>query len=192
MRGLTSIFIILLLLSGCSSNPSLELIDATVEISNRSTGISVSTGDKQGEIIQPISLSYHFVLKNTGKKTLGGMENINNDTFEVDDGINVYIEPNQLLKSVSEEIIGFNIYDEAELKKANLSVGKTSIPVIEPNQEGEYTFDLDLGAVEENSEIRVAPSSQQLDRLKKNAIDAALIVTIEDEEVARFDLSNLN
>ena len=73
MRLFTSIFITLLLLSGCSSKPSLELMGSTVEISDRSTGIGITSGERQGEIIQPISLSYHFVLKNTGKKSLGGM-----------------------------------------------------------------------------------------------------------------------
>ena len=77
MRLFTSIFITLLLLSGCSSKPSLELVDSTVEISDRSTGIGITSGERQGEIIQPISLSYHFVLKNSGKKSLGGMEKIN-------------------------------------------------------------------------------------------------------------------
>ena len=57
-------------------------------------------------LLQTISLSYHFVLKNTGKKSLGGMEKINDDTFEADDGVKVYIEPNETLKSVSERSDG--------------------------------------------------------------------------------------
>ena len=192
MRLFTSIFITLLLLSGCSSKPSLELMGSTVEISDRSTGIGITSGERQGEIIQTISLSYHFVLKNTGKKSLGGMEKINDDTFEADDGVKVYIEPDETLKSVSEEVMGFNIYDEEEMKKANLSVGKTSNPVLEPNQKGEYTFTFDLGALEENPEIRIAPSSDQLDKLKNSAMDATLIVSVENEVIARFDLNNSN
>ena len=193
MKIFTSIFIIMLLLSGCSSKPSLELISSTVEIrDDRSGGVGITSEEKEGEIIQPISLSYRFVLKNTGKKTLGGMEKLNNETFEAEDGIKVYIEPNEKLQEVTEEVMGFNIYDEEEIQQANLSLGKTSAPVLEPNQEGEYTFDFDLGALEENPVIRIAPSLEQLDKLKRSAMDATLIVTIEDEEIARFDLNNSN
>ena len=71
-------------------------------------------------------------------------------------------------------------------------MGKTTNPVIEPNQEGEYTFDFELGALEENPEIRMAPSSDQLDKLKNSAMDATLIVSVEDEVIARFDLNNSN
>lgn len=192
MRLFSSIFITLLLLSGCSSKPSLELMGSTVEISDRSTGIGITSGERQGEIIQPISLSYHFVLKNTGKKTLGEAQKLNEQNFEYEDGIKVNVEPNEKLKAVSEEVMGFNIYDEEERKKANLGVGKTSNPVLEPNQEGEYTFDFDLGVLKENPEIRIAPSSDQLDKLKNSAMDATLIVSVEDEVIARFDLNNSN
>ncbi|MGN7403113.1 hypothetical protein ACTHO0_24995 [Cytobacillus praedii] len=191
MRLFTSIFIILLLLSGCSSKPSLEIVSSNVEIrDDRSGGIGITSGERQGEIIQPISLSYHFVLKNTGKQTIGKAQKLNEQNFEYDDGIKVKIEPNEKLIAVSKEVMGFNIYDEEEMK--NIGVGKTSNPVVEPNQEGEYTFDFDLGALEENPEIRVAPSSDQLDRLKNSAMDATLIVSVEDEEIARFNLNNSN
>jgi len=183
----------LLLLSGCSSKPSLELISSTVDIrDDRSGGIGITSGEREGEMIQPISLSYRFVLKNTGKKTLGGMEKFNNETFEAEDGIKIYIEPNENLREITEEVIGLNMYNEEEMQQANLSLGKTSNPILGPNQEGEYTFDFDLGALEENPVIRIAPSSEQLDKLKRNAMDATLIVSIEKEEIARFNLNNSN
>ena len=131
MQLFTSILIILLLLSGCSSKPSLEIVSSTVEIrDDRAGGIGITYGEKQGLIIKPISLSYNFIIKNTGKKSIGGTEKPNSETFDYDDGIKVNIEPNETLKSVSEEVMGFNIYDEEERKKANLGVGKTSNPVI--------------------------------------------------------------
>lgn len=194
MRLLTSIFIILLLLSGCSSKPSLELVSASVEIrDDRSGGIGITSGEKEGEVITPISLSYNFVLKNTSKKTLGKAEKPNKQTFEYDDGIKVLIEPHKKMVEVSKEVMGFNLFSEERPEEVlGLGVGKGGTPVLEPNQEGEYNFDIDLGALEENPAIRVAPSSEQLDKLKRNAMDATLIVTIEDEEIARFDLSNSN
>ncbi|WP_332633737.1 hypothetical protein [Halalkalibacter flavus] len=197
MRILTIIFIILLLLSGCSSKPSLELVSSTVEIRNdeeRLGGIGITSGEEQGGIIVPIALSYDFVLKNTGKKTLGGAEKPNAQTYEFDDGIKVYIEPSENLKAVSEEIMGVNIFifDEEGRQVAKLGTGKTGVPILEPNQEGEYTFDFILGVLEENPEIRLAPSSEQLEKLKGFAMDATLIVSISDKEIASFDLSNFD
>ena len=48
------------------------------------------------------------------------------------------------------------------MKKANLSVGKTSNPVLEPNQKGEYTFTFDLGAFKKKilkSELHLPPTN---------------------------------
>lgn len=150
------------------------------------------TGEKEGEIIQPITLSYTFVLKNTGKTDLGGIEKLNQQTYEYDDGIKVYIEPNEKLQEVTEEVMGFNIFIEEEREQAGLGFGETGTPLLKPNQEKEYTIDFDLGALEENPEIRMASSSEQLDKLKKNAMDAMLIIVIEDEEIARFNLKQAN
>ncbi len=193
MKSFTCMFIVLMLLSGCASKPSVELISSSVEIrDDRSGGIGITSGEKEGEIIESISLSYDFVLKNTGKKVLGGVEKINSQTFEYNDGIKVYIEPNEKLKEVTSEVMGFNIYNEEERQQARLGMGITGTPVLEQNQEGEYTLDFVLGSLEENPEISIAPSPEQLDKLKRNSLDATVIIHIEDEEIARFDLKNSN
>ncbi|MFJ5624859.1 hypothetical protein ACIQD3_19530 [Peribacillus loiseleuriae] len=193
MKFLTSVFMILILFSGCSSNPSIELISSSAEIrDDRSWGTGITSGEKKGEIIHPISLSYDFVLKNTGRKTIGGTEKPNNETYEYEDGIKVYIEPNENLQAVTKEVMGFNIYNEKEREQAHLGIGKTSSPVIEPNQEGIYTFDFELGALEENPEISLVPSQEQLDKLVKSALEATLVIYIEDKQIARFDLNNSN
>ncbi|MCG7335078.1 hypothetical protein MHZ95_07290 [Sporosarcina sp. ACRSM] len=189
LKFVISIFSVLLLLAGCSSKPSVDLVGSTVEIRSdeaRSGGIGITSGEKKGEIIVPVALSYEFVLKNTGKKNLGEAKKINELNFVFDDGIKVRIEPHEKLKAISEEVMGINIYNEEE----NLGMGLSSMPVLEPNQEGKYTFDYTLGALEENPEIRLAPSPEQLEKLKEHAMDAILIVTVEDEEIARFDLSH--
>lgn len=191
MRFISVIFIVLIILSGCSDKQSLELISSSVEISqNRSGGIGITSGEKEGEYIQPISLSYHFVLKNTGNETLGGIEKPNKETYEYEDGIKVYIEPNEKLKGISKDVMGFNLYNEEEREEAKMGMGKQTIPVLEANQEGEYNLDFDLGALENNPEIRFAPSEEQLDKLLKYAKEASLVIYIEDEEIARFDLTN--
>lgn len=154
--------------------------------------IGITSGEKEGELIKPISLSYEFVLRNSGKNTLGGIAKPNNETYEFDDGIKLVLEPNEKLTTVIKEIAGFNIYNEEGREEARLGLGKTSTPVLEPNQEGKYTLDFVLGAIEENPEIRIAPPQEQLDELIKNAMEATLVIYIEEEEIARFDIVDSN
>lgn len=191
MRFISVIFIALIILSGCSGKQSLELISSSVEITDdRSGGVEITSGEIKGEYIQPITLSYHFVLKNIGKKTLGGNERLNEETYEYEDGIKVFIEPNEKLLEISKDVLGFNIYNDEEREQAKLGMGIGSIPVLEPNEEGEYNLDFELGALEENPEIKLAPPQEQLDRLVKHAQEASLVIYIENEEIVRFDLNN--
>ncbi len=68
MRFFTGILIILILLAGCSSNLSLEIVGSTADImADRFGEIGITSGEKQSEFIKPISLSYDFILENTGK-----------------------------------------------------------------------------------------------------------------------------
>ena len=41
-------------------------------------------------------------------------------------------------------------------------------------------------------EVLLAPSKQQLDKLKTNALETNVIVLLDKEEIARFDLSKKN
>jgi hypothetical protein len=86
--------------------------------------------------------------------------------------------------------MGFNLFNEEEREQARLGMGETNVPVLEPNEEGEYTLTFDLGALEENPEIRLAASQEQLEKLKRNALDATLVIYIAEEEAARFDLNH--
>lgn len=187
MRYLFFFVTILVIVSGCGSNQSLELISASAALNNdeeRLGSIGITTGERKGESIVPIALSYDIVLKNTSNKQLGNMEKINREAFKYDDGIEVYLEPSASLKEMSIEIIGVNIYGPDALGS-----GQTFEPILEPNQEGEYTFDFDLGALEENPDVQLAPTMDELEKLAAHALDVDLVVTIEEEEIARFDLS---
>ena len=166
LKLVISVFTVLLILSGCSSKPSLDLVSSKVELRNdeeRLGGVGITSGEKKGEIIVPIALSYDFVLKNIGKKNLGEARNLNKQNYEFDDGIKVMIEPNEKLKAVSEEVMGINIYDE----EGHIGLGRSIMAVLEPNQEGTYTFDYILGALEKNPHLKLAPSSEQLEKLKR-------------------------
>ncbi|MDZ5472945.1 hypothetical protein SM124_14600 [Bacillus sp. 31A1R] len=191
------LFTFLFLLSGCSSKPSVELVSSKVEIrddESRMGGIAITTGDKKGKIIIPVGLSYDFVLKNNGKKTLGGTEKLNEQTFDYDDGIKVTVVPNEKFEAVLKEIMGINIFhfDKEGRQVARLGTGESGVPTLEPNKEGTYTFDFILGAKEENPELRLAPSEKQLKILEKHAMDVTLIITVKGKEIDRFDLSKLD
>lgn len=191
MRNFICIFITLLVLSGCSSEPSVELVNATVEITDDRMGeIVITSGEEKGEVIAPMSLSYTFVFENIGKKLLGGIKEPDSKSYDYDDELKIYIEPHENLLVTTKEVMGLDIYNEEERKESGLGMGKTSIPILEPNQEGEYTLDFTLGAKQENVEMMVAPPRDQLDKLARNAMDATLVIHIKDVEIARFDLND--
>ena len=181
-------FIFLLVLNGCSSKPSIELISSSVEIRDSADGHGhvITSGERKGEVIKTIALHYDFVLKNTGNKTLGGNEKPNPVTFGYDDGIDITIEPNDKLKEVIKEEMGFNFFDKEERR-----MGKNGgSPILEPDEEAKYNIYYSLGAKEENPLIRLAPPQEQLDKLLENALKATLVIHIEDKEITRIDLSN--
>lgn len=181
--------VIIILLMGSLGKSSLELISSSAEIrDDRSGAIGIMTGKRKGEFVNTISLSYSFVLRNSGSITLGGAEKPD-IKFGFDDGIKVSIEPNEKLLAVVKEVMGFNIFEEEERMKNHLGNGTTSAPFLEPGMEVNYTFDFVLGAIEENPEIRAVPSQEQLDKLERNSMEATLVIQIEDTEIARFDLS---
>jgi uncharacterized protein YceK len=183
MRIMISIFLALVLLSGCSSKPSIELLSSSVQISDDRAGGIVTHKDNQEKTIKPLSLSYTFTLKNTGN-SVGSASKINNN-FEYVNGIKATIVPNEKLTVVSNEVLGFNLYGQEK----TLGLGKTASPILGKNQQAEYTFDYLLGAKEDYPEIKSAPSEENLNKLLINALDAILIVSIEEKEIARFDLS---
>lgn len=171
-------------LSACSSQPSLELVDANVDIVKDKSllgSIGITEGERKGEELIPTALYYEFTIKNTGHKTVG--------TPEVDKGIELKIEPKEKLKSVSEDVIGFNIYNPEDYNKSGVGFGRTFVSVLKSDQKGEYTLRYDLGVSEENSQVPLlVPSKEKLDELEKYSFNAFLAVTIENQEIARFDL----
>lgn len=125
-------------------------------------------------------LTYTFVIKNTGNKPIGGM------TAET--MIKAKLVPKSELIEMSEATLGFNLYEEK-----SLGGGKGGTPILEPNQEGEYTFSFSLGSKEKYKEnIQLSPSPEIIDKIEKNAYNATLQLFVGDKEVASFDLTKLN
>lgn len=174
---LLSLIIIVVVLSACSSKKAVELIDTKVDIINdkeRIGSMILQTGEKEGQEVVATSLYYAFSIKNEGSKKIGHSS----------EGLKIKIEPHEKLLTVSKEVMGFNIFNPAEFDNSGLGYGH-SFNVTE----GQYILHYDLSSNEETTEVLLAPSKEQLDKLKNNALEATLIVLLDNEEIARFDLS---
>lgn len=169
--------------SACSAKTSLKLIDTEVDIINdpeRTGSINLQQGEKAGQEVIATSLYYTFVIKNEGSKKIG-------DTTK---DLTVKIEPNEKLLTATKEVMGFNIFNPTEYNGSGLGYGQSFHGVLEPNEEGQYILYYELGINEETTEVLLAPPKEQLDKLINNALEATLIVLLDNEEIARFDLSN--
>lgn len=175
---------VIAVLSACLTKISLELIDTEVDIisdKNKVGSTILQEGEKKGKEVVPTSLYYTFSIKNEGNKKIGDINK--------GEGLSVKIEPNEKLLTTSDEVMGFNIFEPADYDEKGMGYGYSFVGIIEPNETGEFTIYYDLGFEEESTEVRLAPSKEQLDKLKDNALEATLIVLLEDEEIARFNLS---
>ncbi|AOH57449.1 hypothetical protein ABE28_024180 (plasmid) [Peribacillus muralis] len=121
-----SLFFVLSFLSGCSAKPSLELVDAEVDIvkdKNLVGAIGITEGEKKGEELIPTALIYAFTIKNNGNEPVGSIE-------EADKGIELKIEPKSKLKSVSKDVIGFNIYNPDDYNESGVGFGQSQLSII--------------------------------------------------------------
>ena len=116
LLGFISLFT---LLTACSSKPSVELVNASVDIVNdkdRVGAIGITEGDKKGQELVPTALYYEFTIKNIGNKKIGDAANKGLE-MKAGGGLDIKIEPNDNLVASSKEIIGFNIYNPSEYAK---------------------------------------------------------------------------
>lgn len=162
---------------------SLKLLNASVEVINdkdRLGAIEITEGEKKGEELVPTALYYEFTIKNTSKKSVG--------TYNKQ-GLEVNIIPNDHLVSVTNKLIGFNIFDPSEYSNSGVGYGKSFDSVLKPGQAGLYILHYDLGVNEENAQVPLlVPSAEKLQSIKSNALDATLVVTLDHKEILRFDL----
>lgn len=179
---LLTLLSVLAILTACSSEPSLELTKNEVEIvkdKEKFGYMTLQQGEKAGREAVPTKLFYTFKIKNVGSKKIG-------DEVE---SLTMKIEPNEKLVTVSEEVMGFNIFNPEGYNETGLGYGKTANGIIGPDEEGKFTLHYDLGIDIETTEALLVPSKEKLEKLKKYALDATLVVMLGDEEIARFDLS---
>ncbi|RKQ14103.1 hypothetical protein D8M03_14660 [Lysinibacillus endophyticus] len=179
---LLTLISVIAILTACSSEPSLELTNKKVEIINDKERLGYMTlqqGEKAGQDVAPTKLFYTFSIKNTGSKIIGKDVEL----------LTLKIEPSQELVTVSEEVMGFNIFNPEGYNETGLGYGHTFDSILGPNVEGNYTLHYDLGIDIETTEALFVPSKEQLEKLQKHALEATLIVMLGEEELVRFDLS---
>lgn len=176
---LLTLISVIAILTACSSEPSLELINKKVDIINdkgKTGAMILQQGEKAGKEVVPTALYYTFTIKNEGSKKTKPLI--------------VKIEPNEKLLSVSKEVMGFNIFNPEEYNNSGLGYGGSTYgTILEPNTEGKFILHYDLGVDEETTEALLVPSKEQLKKLEDNALEATLIVLLDNEEIARFDLN---
>jgi hypothetical protein len=170
------------ILTACSSQTSLELVNTNVDIINdksRLGSFEITEGDKKGQELVPTALYYEFTIKNIGNKKIGGIG---------DKGLQLKIEPHDSLVAASKEIIGFNIFDPNEYEETGLGYGHSFIKILEPDKKSKFILHYDLGVSEENPQVPLVPPAEKLKKLEDHALNASLIVMSGDKEIARFDL----
>lgn len=181
MRVNVYLVIILLLLSACSSKPTLELVKSTVEIKE----VSYVGFFSNGEVAKlPYIMSYNFRLENTGQNMVGGLGKLMDSNSE--EGLKVTLEPSEKLIALSNEIFGVNVFEDGGRKFGS---GETIVPILVPHQHSDFTIDFVLMEISENAEIKV-PTFEQAEKLKSAAMDATLVVAMKNKEIGRFDLKN--
>ncbi|WP_338472871.1 hypothetical protein R4Z10_09180 [Niallia sp. XMNu-256] len=182
----------IIFLVGCSAwnEPSVGLTNKSVDIHIADKDIQhLDASNQIEESFSTVSLRYNFSIKNTGSQTVGGIEEPNPETFEMDDGLKYTIEPSEELLKLTIELFGFNIFDESERVANNLGMGKSIIPMLKAGEVGDNVLDFDLGVKEQTDQYMTAPSMDLLNTLKENALNSTLIVSVKDREIARFKLN---
>lgn len=142
------------------------------------------------ETFSTVSLRYNFSIINIGKRTVGGIKELNPVTYQMEDGLTYTIEPSEELLKTVIEIFGFNLFDELERRENNRGMGMSISPMLKKGEVGENYLDFHLGVKEQTNQYKVAPSMEQLNILKENALKSTLIVTVKDKEIARFKLDD--
>jgi hypothetical protein len=178
-------------ISGCSSEPNLELISTNVSIvkDKSITGSTLVTeGDKKGMQIVATALVYEFTIKNNGKK-IRKKNILDKLNSKYDPEINeINVEPNGNLKNASQEILGRNIFDLSSYMNSGLGYSR-HVLAIKAGEEKKFTLYYELGISEESyvSPI-ITPPQDKLMELEKYALDANLVIRLDNEETARFHL----
>lgn len=168
MKRFIVLFLIsVFLLSGCAHKPPVELVDASAQI------LMVDSVEKPGE--KQTALLYKFFLKNPQRKKIG-------DALSQ---IKVQIKPDKEFLSTLDQTVGLNIFDPF----ARVARGYQGPAEIPSDKQGEYRLDYILDSIKRtDSPGLISLDQKALNMIEQNAMNATLIVTMGDKEIAQFDL----
>lgn len=188
-RYFSFVFLVLIMfgMSSCSSEPKLELLSSKVAIVD-DKDIAGWMVDENGKEFVPTALVYEFVIKNNGDKDIG-MSDKEGENIEFYDENRIRIKPNKKLKGISEEIIGINIFEPDSYMETGLGYGTSTI-ALKSGEEQTFIMYYDLGISEENPYTSfITPPENKLIELQNYALDATMVIIVDNTEVAHFDLS---
>lgn len=181
---LGGVILLFIILSACSSQPSLQLVNSNVSITNDKSklgSIIITEGNKKGQELVPTALYYEFTIKNAGNKGIGGMEK--------DKGLQIKIVPNNKLETTSKKVVGFNIFNPSSYVGTGVGHGSSFTSILKSGEEGKFVLYYDLGVSEEDPQVPLkVPPTDKLKILENDALDASLVIMVEGTEIARFDL----
>ena len=174
------------LLAACSTNANSD--EATYSVQKEKVMITDdrfligATGvrnEKGGwEDILPKALYYEFTLKQDDEQA-----NYKHDKDEVRGSI----LPDKDLKQASIDVLGVNIFE----KNQDTYGYRCSIKGFDDSKTGKVTLQYYVGAEVKNNKMPLAPSDEELQKLKNVANHATLVLTRDDKEIGRYSLETL-
>lgn len=169
------LIIIFIFLAGCSKGENIQLISSKADIvtDKAKTGEIVINYDNKETTIIPTSLYYEFKIKSKGIK----IESLNN--------LQIKIEPSIKLDDEIQKVVGKDIFSKNVI---GYGWGLSPIPS-ERNEVGIATVYYHLGTYNGNSKVPSFPMKKKLMAIKNNALNANLVLILDNKEVARFNLS---
>lgn len=175
MKKISLLIIMFIFLTGCSKGENIQLISAKADIATdkAKTGEIVIIDDNKETTIIPTSLYYEFKIQNKGIK----IDSPNN--------LQIKIEPSTKLSDEIQKVVGKNIFSKNVI---GYGWGLSPLP-LERNEIGIATVYYHLGTYKGNSKVPSFPMKEKLMAIKNNALNANLVLILNNKGVARFNLS---
>jgi hypothetical protein len=164
--------------SGSASDLLLKLEKCNIYVVGEKTmpgSINAGENGEEQESV-PAALHYEFVLRNEGRKPISG---------SLQD-LEIKIVPGNQLRKASEETVGVNLFESDSAFGSGQSVDAN---IFNPHTDCSISLTFDLG--EGGPEGTQTPSKEKLDKLRKNASDASLVINYKGQEAACFDLNKI-
>lgn len=136
-------FLLNVALAGCSTEPSYELVDSSISITNdkdMAGAVGITEGEKKGQELVPTVLYYQFTLKNNGVTSVGN----NKMETPLKQVLALKIEPSEELKRVLQETVGINVFEPDSYNGTGLGYGQSLALILKPGEQAESSLTFDV------------------------------------------------